>query len=264
MSGDEIVVLVLATGVAVALWGSWFYQALRVRGPHTSFWARRLVVYLAPALCALLLYWVLRRYASHDVRDSAVYTTFYMIIGAAWVAVTVRVLNLLGLHTRDDILERGNSAAALAIGGGLLGLAFCFAGGNVGDGPGWWVVIFAALLSTTTFFVLWCVLVKLTGITEAITIDRDPASGLRASGYFVANGVILGRAVAGNWISAQTTLEDFVTLGWPALVLTGAAIVLEFLFRPTPRQPQPSTFLSGLPVFLICVAAAFWYLRIKS
>jgi uncharacterized membrane protein YjfL (UPF0719 family) len=264
MSGDEGVVLVLSLGLAVVLWGSWLYQALRMRRPEPSFWALRLAAFLLPTVCGFFLYYVLRRYASHDVRDSTLYTTFYMIVGAAWVALAVRILNLVGLHARDDMLERANPAAAFAIGGGLLGLTFCFAGGNVGDGPGWWVVIFAALLSTGAFFVLWCLMEKLTRLSEAITVDRDLASGLRAAGYFIASGIILGRAVAGNWVSARATFVDFAVLGWPALLLIFGAIIIEFALRPTARQPQRSALLFGMPVFVASVGAALWYLRIRS
>jgi hypothetical protein len=40
-------------------------------------------------------------------------------------------------------LEHGNPAA-----GAILGLTLAFARGNIGNGPGWWVVVFSAGMST--------------------------------------------------------------------------------------------------------------------
>ena len=262
MSGDEVLVLVVSLIVACVLWGKSVYEILQVRCHKGSFLrAANLGVLL---LCAFTLYYVLRRYASHDVRDSTTYTMFYMIMGAAWVGGAMRIWQMLGISTRDDLLERENTAAAFAIFGALIALTFCFAGGNVGDGPGWWVVVFAALLSTGALFVLWCALDRLGGLGEAITVDRDTASGLRAAGYLIGSGVILGRAVAGNWVSAGATLGDFAVLGWPALVVIVIGVVLERVLGPNARAPQRSAMVFGLPVFLAVLAASAWYLRAKS
>ena len=262
MSGDEVLVLVVSLIVACVLWGKSIYEIFQVR------YHRAPVLRAASCgvllLCGFTLHYVLRRYASHDVRDSTTYTTFYMIMGAAWVGAAIRIWQMLGVNTRDDLLERENAAAAFAIFGALLALTFCFAGGNVGDGPGWWVVVFAALLSTGALFLLWCALDRLGGLGEAITIDRDAASGLRAAGYLVGFGAILGRAVAGNWVSAGATLADFAVLGWPVLVVLVIAVILERVLGPNARAPQRSAMVFGLPVFLAVLAASAWYLKVKS
>jgi len=264
MSGDEVLVLVVSLIVAVLLWGKSMYETLRVRSCASSKSAIRLVPLAVPLVCAGALYYVLRNYASHDVRDSTVYTTFYMFMGAAWVGVAMRVWGLLGISPRDDLLERSNFAAAFAIFGALLGLTFCFAGGNVGDGPGWWVVVFAAFLSSGALLVLWAALERLSGLGEAITVDRDAATGLRAAGYLIGAGAILGRAVAGNWVSAGATVADFAVLGWPVLIIFAVAVILERFLRPSAQAPRRSVLFFGLPVFLAVIAASSWYLKVKS
>ena len=40
----------------------------------------------------------------------------------------------------------------------MLGVTLCYAGGNIGNGPGWWVVVFSAGLSTVALFAAWMVL----------------------------------------------------------------------------------------------------------
>lgn len=262
MSGDEVLVLVVSLIVACVLWGRSIYEIFQVRYHKAPFLRAASCGVLL--LCGFTLHYVLRHYASHDVRDSTTYTAFYMIMGAAWIGGAIRAWQMLGISMRDDLLERENTAAAFAIFGALIGLTFCFAGGNVGDGPGWWVVVFAALLSTSTFFVLWGALDKLGGIGEAVTVDRDAASGLRAAGYLIGFGAILGRAVAGNWVSAGATIADFAVLGWPALIVLVMAVVLEKAFGPNARAPQRSALVFGLPVFLAVLAASAWYLKAKS
>ena len=264
MSGDEVLALVLSLMLAGVAWGKSIYETLRIRSCPSSTPLLLLTPLAVPLVSACILYYVLRHYASHDVRDSTVYTTFYMIMGAGWVGAVLWIWQLLGITLRDDLLERGNAAAACAIAGAMVALTFCFAGGNVGDGPGWWVVVFAAVLSTGTLLVLWCVLERVSRLGEAITVDRDAASGLRAAGYLIGFGAILGRAVAGNWVSAGATIADFAVLGWPALVVLVVAVILEKALGPNARAPQRSALVFGLPVFLAVLAASAWYLKVKS
>jgi hypothetical protein len=54
--------------------------------------------------------------------------------------------------------------------------------------------------------------------------ERDLASGLRLCGLLVANGLILGRAVAGNWHSEAATIHDLIHDGWAASLLSAAAL----------------------------------------
>ena len=245
MSEDEVFVLIGCTVVSLFTWLPWLW--------HAAFTARRCSklshrwgLYVFPLLCAAALAAVLRFYSSQDVQNSPIYITFYLVMGAAWVGFASRFLGLFGLSARDDVIERANPAAAYAIGGALLGLTLCFAGGNIGDGPGWWVVVFSAALSTLPFFLLWALLHRFTGLADSVTIDRDPASGLRLAGYFIGAGLILGRSVAGTWVSMEATVRDFAMTAWPVLLLWIAAVLLERTFRPTRERPFPSLFVYGL------------------
>jgi uncharacterized membrane protein YjfL (UPF0719 family) len=262
MSGDEVFVLVFSIVLGTILWGRWLWEVSFV-APRLSKPRDRQSLFLYPLAGAGLLFGVLASFASFDVRDSVVYLLFYMAMGAVWVAVGVRFLALLGLSSRDDVIERGNRAAAQAIGGAILGITLCFAGANIGDGPGWWVVVFSAGLATGTFFLLWIVLEKLTQLADTVTIDRDPAAGVRLAGFFTGAGMILGRAVAGDWISVEATVRDFAFTAWPALVLLGLAVWLERRLRPSREQPfAPAA--SGLPPAAVYVGLALlWLVRLR-
>ena len=48
-----------------------------------------------------------------------------------------------------------NAAAAMATAGATIGVTLSYAGGNIGDGPGWWVVVFSAAIATAGLFACW-------------------------------------------------------------------------------------------------------------
>lgn len=245
MSESELFAQWVSLGLGVVFWSLWLFQIFRVPARFSRFHERSLLL-AVPLVCAAVLFWVLLRYAASDVRDAPVYLFLYMALGAAWLGVGTKILPLFGLSARDDVIERGNQAAAFAISGALLGITLCFAGGNIGDGPGWWVVVFCALLSTGALFLLWTFLDRATHLHDAVTIDRDPAAGLRLAGFFVGAGLILGRSVAGDWESAPGTLVDFLITAWPVLVLWVAALGVERHFRPSPEAPAPPLVSAGL------------------
>lgn len=256
MSDDEVFVFLASALLAGAAWLTWLWTLLRVgtRGPRPA-WAARVPLLVAPVAGTVLLASVLRALASWDVRDSPVYLGFYLVLGAAWVGVTVRAMALFGLALRDDVAERGNRAAAWALSGALLGLTLCFAGGNIGDGPGWWVVVFSAALATLVFYALWLLLDRFTGLADVVTIGRDRAAGLRLAGLFVAIGLVLGRAVAGDWESTWGTVADFATAGWPAVALAAVAVLVERRLAPTAAAPLKPLVSQGLVPALFYVGA---------
>jgi hypothetical protein len=146
MSGDEVATLILSAIVALVSWTAFYIGPTFVihvgRRPAGSRLLR-----LAPILAAALLWVVLRNASSLDVRDDPRYLTFYLVLGAAWVGVWIRFLAITGISMRDDVVERSNGSASIAITGAMLGITLCYAGGNIGNGPGWWVVVFSAGLA---------------------------------------------------------------------------------------------------------------------
>jgi hypothetical protein len=206
MSSDEGFVFLVCIVLAAVGWG-WYYLHTFSATMIGSVPTRRGILNLTPLLCLVLLFIILKLFASHDVRDDGTYLAFYLLMGAAWIPLAMWLLPLVGFDPRRDPIHRRNPAAIIAIVGVMIGLTLCFAGGNIGDGPGWWVVLFAAVLSTGSLLLLWALVEGFTDLSDAITIDRDIASALRLAGFLVACGAILGRAVAGNWVSADETIS---------------------------------------------------------
>ena len=254
MSGDEVFVLLVSGMFAILTWIAWYRHPVGITRMGAPTPARPLL-FSAPIAAAVILLIVLRTAASHDVRDAPRYILMYLVLGAAWVGVTIQLLPYLGISTRDDAIERGNRAAAWAISGAVIGVMLCFAGGNIGDGPGWWVVVFAAGLATAALFALLLVLDAVGGVGEHITVERDTAAGIRLAGFLVGAGLILGRGVAGDWVSVAGTIGDFAVTAWPALLLLAGAIVVERLARPTPSRPHPPAIQLGVTPAIAYVAA---------
>jgi len=257
MSGDEVFMLIASAIVALVSWGAWYIKPALVQGVRRRPPAWRLLR-LTPLLAAALLWAVLRNAASFDVRDDPRYLTFYLVLGAAWVGVWIRWLAVTGISTRDDVVERSNGSAALAVTGALFGITLAYAGGNVGNGPGWWVVVFSAALATLALFGAWILLETLTGVSDIVTVDRDPSAGFRLGGFLIACGLILGRSVAGDWVSAEATVRDFAAAAWPVIVLVIAAAIVERVARPTPETPRPSLVAYGFIPSVFYVAGAVY------
>lgn len=257
MSGDEVFVFLVAGVVALITWGRWFSNLLTIspwvkERPRTALW-------IAPLISAGALFYILTSFASFDVKDDSKYLVFYMVFGAAWVGLWAKTFSALGLSARDDVLERHNESAAWALAGALLGATLSFAGANIGDGPGWWVVFFCALLSMAGFLGAWVLADGLGDAMEAITIDRDLASGIRFAGFLTASGLILGRGAAGNWVSTEEAVSTFIAIAWPVVGLAVLAGMLDKASRPTPEQPMRSVAGHGILPAVAYVVGAIAY-----
>jgi uncharacterized membrane protein YjfL (UPF0719 family) len=255
MSGDEAVVLMASVAVIVFFGGRWAYRVATVDRRYSPP-RLRFIVLVWPLLMAGVVFAVLRRYASHDVVDAAVYLLMYTTLGVAWVVASAYLFAALGLSVRDDVAERGNTAALIAILGGMTGVALAYSGGNIGSGPGWWVVVFAGGLATALVFASWVALEITAHVHDRITVDRDAACGWRIGAMLACVGAITGRAAAGDWVSYSATIRDFVVVGWPALALIAVSAVVEAIVAPRPGEsPRSAALFGGIPAVAYVVVA---------
>lgn len=255
MSDDESLVTAASVFLGPGLWAYWLFRLWRLplrKSGHVG----RAVMTATLILCGLLIYSVLRTWASFDVVDAPPYLFMYVVLGLAWLRLLENSFAFLGLSVRDDVAERGNRSAALALAGAFVGVTSCYAGGNIGDGPGWWVVVFSAALATGSWLAAWFALAALTPVADAVAIDRDPAAGLRLGAFLAASGLVMGRAVAGDWISTGATVSDFVTASPPVLLLLALATFVEHRARPTAERPHAPVVGFGLVPAAAYVALA--------
>lgn len=204
----------------------WYRKTTRV----TAFFKQpllRLFFYLLPTI-PVLLYWItLRTIASWDVVDEFWYIVMYLILGIAWLAFSLQGMLLVwSFSYEDDALMGSNHAAIVAMTGAIIGSSLIYTGANIGDGPGWWSVIFAGLLGMVSWLLLGGLIDKLTGQIESVIMAHDLNSGIRFAAYLVASALILARASSGDWTSFDVTLVEFLA-GWPVVLLVIGVIILE-------------------------------------
>ncbi|MBX3086706.1 MAG: hypothetical protein KF716_34050 [Anaerolineae bacterium] len=256
MDESEVFVVLVNLCIAFIAWAFWYWK---LNSPSDIIVSPRVKGWLmaVPVICTVLMWVLLGQYAASDVRDSGGYMFFYVLLGVTWLTIGLMVFPYFGLNLTDDIINRRNAGAAFALAGAMIGLTFCYIGGNIGEGPGWWVVVFSAGLSTAAYFGLWFVLDYVTDIMATITIERDRAASLRLAGYLIAAGIILGRSVAGDWVSMEATTQEFFVLAVPALILLVIAVIIEIAARPTVERPVPPPLLYGwLPSAAYVIVAA--------
>ena len=259
--GGDMDMLVTFGSLAVGgyLWYNW-YQAVWADQLH-RIRSNPAIVYLqlVPVFCATIIGYVLLLYSASDVRSDIYYIFEYLVLGIAWVAVAEWLFRYMGISAIFDVVERRNLAALIAVAGGLIGVACCYSGGNIGEGPGAEVVFFSAGLVTLIYFFLWWLFSVVTRVDITITCDRDIASGVRLGGFLAAAGLILGRAAAGNWVSYSATVIDIALYGSPVLILWAAAVIIERRLQPANDHsiPSPIKYSALSAVFYIVCAAAY-------
>jgi uncharacterized membrane protein YjfL (UPF0719 family) len=259
-SGDEWVFLVAAAvGAALGIW-RWYLTLLSVSPLHEHSGSRRLLL-LTPAVSLALVAIVLQTLADPVyVAGHRDYMLLFLAGAACWIFGASRVFSVMGLSTQDDAMRRRNPAAAIAVSGGVLGVALAYAGSNIGNGPTIWTTLLPAFVAAAVLLTMWFIVELLGGASEAITIDHDVAAGIRLAAFLVSAGAILGRSMAGDWLDWAGTFAEFVELGWPAALLIPAMVLMNRQMAPTPQQPHPEVTRCGLTPAFIIVALTAAYL----
>ncbi len=203
----------------------------------------------------------LHLWGAAEIRADGSEVFWLTFAGAVWLILLTRLFAWFGLDFRDDAVERRNAAALVALCGAVMAVAVIYAGGSIGEGPSYFNNVFSAGLATLVLFVLWILLEIGANVSLSIAEERDLASGLRMCGFLLASGLLLGRAVAGDWHSENATLHDFVHDGWPAAALCAIALAVERFARPSRRRPFPPWPGYGLIPALFYLAVAVAWLR---
>jgi uncharacterized membrane protein YjfL (UPF0719 family) len=198
-------------------------------------------------------------WGAKEVRGNVSEVSFLTFIGIVWLLFGYLLFPWIGLSPRDDAFERKNPAATIALSCALFSIAITFAAGNLGEGPSYWENIFCAALATGGLFGLWLVMELGSHVSISIAEERDFASGLRFGGLLIALGLVLGRAVTGNWHSASDSVYDFIRDGWPTAIICLVAFVVELFLRPNRLRPFPSWPVFGLvPALLYLLSSIVW------
>jgi uncharacterized membrane protein YjfL (UPF0719 family) len=223
----------------------------------------RWVFILCVAASLMMIASALHLWGAAEIRSDTSEVCFLTFVGAVWLIFSTKLFSWLGLSFHDDVVERRNPAALVALCGALMSVGVIYAGGSLGEGPSYFNNFFSAALGTVGLLLLWILIELGANVSRSITEERDLASGIRICGFLLATGLLLGRAVAGDWHSEAATVRDLIHDGWPAMVLCVFAVVIEGFVRPSRRRPFPPWSSHGLLPALIYLAFAgawLWHL----
>jgi hypothetical protein len=238
MSDDESLATIVAGIVALTAWISFWMQILGTKVGGRA--ALRGWLGWMPVWMGVVIFTGLKLWSASDVRNAPQYLFMYTMMGLAWVGVSLEALALVDLRIKDDVGMKNNRAGSLAVLGAGAGLAMAFTGANFGEGPGWWVVVASGLTATLGVLAAVWVTNLVTGIVDAVTIERDEGAGARLGLLFVGLGLIAGRAAAGNWTGMEGMLADFAKVGWGMVWL----VVLEICYTRLLFPPHSGRVVS--------------------
>lgn len=225
----ELIVFGISCFFSYKFFKLWYQSSYSAWPSERVKFARNLLAAL-PAVSFIIIVYTLNVLASFDVVGSLIYIIFYIVLGYAWIYMGIVLTSLFfDVSWIDDGLNLVNKAALAPIAGSFLAITIIYSGANIGDGPGWWCVIFAAGLGLSLWFWLGFMINKFTGIFERITVERDICCGIRTAGYLLGSGIILARASSGDWTSFGMTIAEMI-YGWPVLFLALLASLVEIYY----------------------------------
>jgi hypothetical protein len=218
-------------GIALIVWKSWFFPV--------SFPAKSLVraaLWLGfMFLCFCASYFALANWSSPSVQNDDGEISFYLVFSIFWIAFSQFPFAFAGVSIHDDVAERGNLSAAFAAAGFTIGATCCAAGANIGDGPGFEVVLFCAALSMTTLLFVWGLIAKMSGVTDVITIERDRGAGIRCGGRLAGSASRSGACAAisysRHWPTYISPSLKTIALISASLPVGAVAAAMAFPFR---------------------------------
>jgi uncharacterized membrane protein YjfL (UPF0719 family) len=246
LEADEALVLLASASLAAKVAIPWYARLLRRPiAPAKGILTTRLLIGAVPIALLVGLGVALLMGGAREVREHGEYVLLFIALGAVWLIGLAWAAGWLGMGVRSDAIERNNTAGAIAVSGALAGGMVVYTCANLGEGDTIWTTIGPASLATALTVALWGAHQSLSGATDAITLDRDAASGLRFAGMTLGTGLVIGRAAAGDYASASGTLRDLLVLGWPAVPLALLSVFIQVRFRPTQARPQPNALRYG-------------------
>jgi hypothetical protein len=232
------------------------WRVVRDSTPFRAAGRVRLGIAATAVLCLLGILAVLLTASARDVRSDPYYVAVYELIASLWLAGAWHAFGYFGISPRDDVMEKRNRAASWAVSGALTGVALCFAGSNVGNGPGTEAVIFCAAMASAALFLVWFVLDAAGACwADRVTIDRDYGSGVRLGSLLLAAGLSFGSAATGDWGSANGAVKEFLVSSWPIMPAICLGLAAERTLRRSPK-PGPAWLAASAYMILTttCVA----------
>lgn len=241
MGDDEITILLLVAGAAgagiIATSPSLMPRAFTERNPGIG------LLRLASAFTILWTAYVIQFHGDPSI--TGIYIAFYVILAYSAAKIFGHFIGgwLCGIHTRSDIYERRNTAAAIVIAALIAAHGFLFGASLWGeadplsdDEGGWWIPIGFFLMAWFVLFAATALYIRRepTGFLRQIRQERDTGLAISAAVYLLTCAYLLFNGVAGDFWGWRHGLFG---MGAIALMLLGREIIL--LATSTAQAPGP-------------------------
>ena len=217
------------------VWGCWYWE-LASAAPLGAKRRERRLLQWAPAASLVLSTIVV--IARGEIFLPSVGLAKHLMMWFFWVTSMTLSIPYFGLIARDDVAERDNKAAALAIAGAIVAFAFCsaLAGHRALVAGLEREVIWEASGAFGLLLIVWYVVETKTHLSETITIERDASAGWRLAGVLLAAALLLGPGadalVVRDWWIGAIEISGVV-------LLAVAAVAVERIVQPLRSFRQP-------------------------
>jgi hypothetical protein len=243
MDGLEVFMLIISAVFAIIFLAKW-YSPLTGVFPKGRCRAARVTLGFLPLVSIGIISATLTTLAAPSVIGEPLWIFFYLIMGFLWIYSGMgMIFRCFDLSWRDDVVNKpGNQPALLPVIGSFVAISLIYSGANIGDGPGFWCVIYAGGMGLLLWLLFGHILQKSTDAFGTITIGRNLPCAMRTCAYLIASGIILGHASSGDSISFETDVVEIAITAIPALPLMLLAIFVERHYINKKRNDSMNSF----------------------
>ena len=239
----EIIIFVPAFVAAVIFITRW-YLPINSTFPRNSCKGARNILRILPVVSSAIMLVTLCTLAAPSVVENPFWIFYYLVIGFVWIFPAMSLtFRCFDLSWRDDVINKTQTQpAVLPVAGSVIGITLIYSGANIGDGPGWWCVIYAAGMGTVMWFILGHIIQKTTDVFSTVTIGRDKPCAIRMFAYLSASGLALAHASSGDSISFYIDIIEIAVTSLTAIPIAVLAILVEKYYIGKRRKEMLNSF----------------------
>lgn len=180
-----------------------------------------------------------------DIRNVLIYGGVGIVLLTGAALGTCRLC--LGMAVQEQLAAR-NVAAAIVVAGVYIATSLTYSGGLVGEGGGFWIMLLFFLLGQVALLGITYAFRQLTSYDDVQEIaSGNVAAALALAGLLIAVGLIVRRAIAGDYVGFLPSLGSFLLALLLAVVLYPVRqVVVQWLILGGPIRWRASLLESEI------------------
>lgn len=180
---------------------------------------------------------------SYDLLPDVVHVLIYGGLGL--ILLTVVALGscrlYLGASMQEQLANR-NVAAAIVVAGVYIATSLTYSGGLTGEGGGFWIMLLFFVLGQLALLVITYAFRLLTSYDDIQEITAgNSAAALALAGLLIAVGLVVRRAVSGNYVGFVSAFGEFLLALLLVVILYPVRqVIVQWLLLGGPMHWQAS------------------------